>query len=612
MQQDENIVLHSIMEKKKDTTDIIKNKIEYLKEFTYNILKEIGNSYEIHYSNLKLLSFSNTEENLRILQEMKILEKLSYSNYKILIKNSADIEEKFSKAQFIYDKDEFIYQQRIEHLKLEKSKEFSSSSKEHLNLLVENQISEWQQEWSLKEPEYENNKLEFLLKDSLDVNIKLENLINKSQFHIDKPTYPKLKEFKEDKPLFNKKSFSFSNKKSKQLYEEKLNQWNSSKSEVEKNNQLLIDKYERELNRWNDLFDEFVNKQAQENERLIALYDGYENSISETLQDYFNFIIKYKIHPLFDKDLEISFDEGSNSLFINVELPLIEEFPKIKSRTFISSRDEYKEKLYTDKELNKLYENSFYQFIVYLLSRINTGDYLEKIDSIAINGWVNYLNKAKGQYEIKYIISLFTPVEKLKDINYSLVDPKICFKNLKGIASNNLIDITPIKPIISFSTTDKRFIEAINIAENLDQGSNLASMDWEDFEYLVRELFDKEFGNNGEVKVTQASKDGGVDAIAFDLDPVKGGKIVIQAKRYTNVVGVSAVRDLYGTILNEGANKGILVTTSNFGSDSYEFAKDKPITLLNGQELLFLLEKHGYKARIDIAEAKNLAKDKRS
>jgi restriction system protein len=97
-----------------------------------------------------------------------------------------------------------------------------------------------------------------------------------------------------------------------------------------------------------------------------------------------------------------------------------------------------------------------------------------------------------------------------------------------------------------------------------------------------------------------------VDAVAFDPDPIRGGKIVIQAKRYTNTVGVSAVRDLYGTIMNEGATKGILVTTADYGADSYNFAKGKPITLLNGGNLLHLLEKHGHRAKIDIKEAKVL------
>jgi restriction system protein len=137
-------------------------------------------------------------------------------------------------------------------------------------------------------------------------------------------------------------------------------------------------------------------------------------------------------------------------------------------------------------------------------------------------------------------------------------------------------------------------------------------MDWEDFEHLIREVFEKEFSQNGgEVKITQASRDGGVDAVAFDPDPIRGGKIVIQAKRYTNTVGVSAVRDLYGTVVNEGATKGILVTTADYGPDAYGFAKGKPLTLLSGANLLHLLEKHGHKATIDLKAAKQILADQK-
>jgi restriction system protein len=152
---------------------------------------------------------------------------------------------------------------------------------------------------------------------------------------------------------------------------------------------------------------------------------------------------------------------------------------------------------------------------------------------------------------------------------------------------------------------DPRFISPYSVVGEIDQSTNLAAMNWEDFEHLIRELFEKEFSQNGgQVKITQASRDGGVDAVAFDPDPIRGGKIVIQAKRYTNVVSVSAVRDLYGTMMNEGATKGILVTTSEYGPDSYSFANGKPLTLLNGSNVLSLLEKHGHRARINIKEAK--------
>ncbi len=133
---------------------------------------------------------------------------------------------------------------------------------------------------------------------------------------------------------------------------------------------------------------------------------------------------------------------------------------------------------------------------------------------------------------------------------------------------------------------------------------NLAALSWQAFERLIRDIFEKEFDPlGGTVKLTQMSGDGGIDAVAFDPDPIRGGKIVIQAKHYTKPVSVSAVRDLYGTMMNEGAIKGILVTTATFGSASYAFAADKPLTLLNGSDFLSLMAKHGHKAKIDFSAA---------
>lgn len=148
---------------------------------------------------------------------------------------------------------------------------------------------------------------------------------------------------------------------------------------------------------------------------------------------------------------------------------------------------------------------------------------------------------------------------------------------------------------------DKRFRNSKEVLDNLSSDDNLATMDWFGFEQLVRELFAKYFSKEGcEVKVTQSSRDGGVDAIAFDNDTIRGGKYIIQAKRYNNIVPVSAVRDLYGTITNEGAVKGILVTTSDFGNDSRAFAKDKPISLINGANLVYMFNEYGYNVKIEL------------
>jgi len=154
---------------------------------------------------------------------------------------------------------------------------------------------------------------------------------------------------------------------------------------------------------------------------------------------------------------------------------------------------------------------------------------------------------------------------------------------------------------------DSRFVDPKAVLNMLGTATNLAAMDWQDFEHLIRELFEKEFvGRGAEVKTTQASRDRGVDAIAFDPDPIHGGKYVIQAKRYTNTVDVSAVRDLCAVVRKEGASRGILVTTSTYGADAFAFANNEPVTLMNGAELLGLLKKHGYSFRINLDEARKL------
>lgn len=136
---------------------------------------------------------------------------------------------------------------------------------------------------------------------------------------------------------------------------------------------------------------------------------------------------------------------------------------------------------------------------------------------------------------------------------------------------------------------DKRFIVQGNSLNELENRSNLLELSPSQFEDLVANLFSK---MGLETKLTRGSRDGGVYAVAFDIRPVLGGKVVIQAKRYKDAVGVSAVRDLYGTMLNEGANKGILVTTSRYGPDAYVFSSDKPIELIDGSALLYLLREH--------------------
>jgi restriction system protein len=51
-------------------------------------------------------------------------------------------------------------------------------------------------------------------------------------------------------------------------------------------------------------------------------------------------------------------------------------------------------------------------------------------------------------------------------------------------------------------------------------------------------------------------------------------------------------------VLDAGATKGILITTSGFGPTSYQFATGKPLQLIDGTALLSLCHLHNIPARI--------------
>lgn len=375
-------------------------------------------------------------------------------------------------------------------------------------------------------------------------------------------------------------------------------------------------KYLKAVEEWEHNRSEYFNdiNRKRDKKKAIVINKSLDNSSDKKeITKYFSKILRNSKYPkYFPKSYEFYYNPDNKLVVLDYQLPSLKVIPTLKEVHYVQSTKKVVENHITVPQLNNLYDNLLYQISLRTIYELFKADEVKAISSIVFNGYVKSASTTTGQEINPCVLTLQVSKTEFKQINLANVEPKACFKQLKGVGSSKLFSMTPIAPLMKMNRTDKRFISPYGVENRLNEAVNLALIEWEDFEQLVRELFEQEYSGPGnDVKVTRASRDYGVDAVAFDSDPVRGGKIVIQAKRYTNVVGVSAVRDLYGTVLNEGAMKGILITTADYGPESYEFAKGKPLTLLNGNNLLFLLEKHGHKAKIDLKEAKEiLAKEK--
>jgi restriction system protein len=148
---------------------------------------------------------------------------------------------------------------------------------------------------------------------------------------------------------------------------------------------------------------------------------------------------------------------------------------------------------------------------------------------------------------------------------------------------------------MQYTMADPRIVDPVDIISDIDKRPNLLELTPKEFEDFIQNLFAK---MGYDTKLYRATGDGGIDCVAYDPHPITGGKFVVQAKLYTRTVQPTHVRDLWGTKQHEGATKGIMITTSGYGPDSYKFAGGKPLSLIDGSGLLSLCKQNDIPARI--------------
>lgn len=109
------------------------------------------------------------------------------------------------------------------------------------------------------------------------------------------------------------------------------------------------------------------------------------------------------------------------------------------------------------------------------------------------------------------------------------------------------------------------------------------------------------------------SGDGGVDGL-IDEDRLGLDRIHVQAKRYAPHVSVGRpeVQGFVGSLVGFGANKGVFVTTSTFGTVAKQYVQHLPqrVILIDGERLAELMVEHGVGVRVSrVIEVKRLDED---
>ena len=135
------------------------------------------------------------------------------------------------------------------------------------------------------------------------------------------------------------------------------------------------------------------------------------------------------------------------------------------------------------------------------------------------------------------------------------------------------------KKKISFRTKRKESEEEQVKDEELYKHLNPYNLTPEEFRRYLEDLLSK-LGYKIE-KVLNSQENG------FDMI-VKGSenkRLILMVRRYRGYISTKLLQRLFEIMLEENADGGIFITTSDFSASSYRLSESKPIKLINGKEL---------------------------
>lgn len=113
---------------------------------------------------------------------------------------------------------------------------------------------------------------------------------------------------------------------------------------------------------------------------------------------------------------------------------------------------------------------------------------------------------------------------------------------------------------------------------------SIRSLSWKQFEELVAEAYRRK--GYSVVENDGAGPDGGVDLVLKK----DGNLFLVQCKQWKSYkVGVPVIREMYGVMTAKHAQGVIIITSGMFTQEAKHFAEDKPIDLVEGNQLAVLI-----------------------
>jgi hypothetical protein len=271
--------------------------------------------------------------------------------------------------------------------------------------------------------------------------IKFQEYI-KTPYPEDAPSLEKIKfelESKKNSPI-NKLLFWKKDKNNgldpQMIYLEKLNKWKQDKAAFEEKESI---KKEREDTKNRDFYE---NERRKWNEEI----SNSEEIVSKKIQE---FLADLTLPVEFSIDYD--YFKESKSVYVDLDLPEIEDLPKHKATISASEKLSIKSK--TNKELKGDYARCVIGMALFFAG--NFFNMNQNIEYIVISGYTQRISKKSGNIEDEYIYSIRFDRKSFGKLRIASIDPIEAVDNFERIiniaSSYEMKKIEPL-PIIQLQT----------------------------------------------------------------------------------------------------------------------------------------------------------------
>ncbi len=267
------------------------------------------------------------------------------------------------------------------------------------------------------------------------------------------PQQYKRRNFTESKPLIDdvKKDLEIeANQKINKLFF-----WKNKKLRTEYVANNLQTRHHELLDKWGQRKYDFEIEQdkieSEQNAIFIEEYESIKTDLENYLEggeDYVSNKIEVILNEItlpVDFSIDYEYAKDKFTLFIDLDLPEIEDMPTEKINTLASGKISVKEK--SQKEIKQEYAQCVSGIAFYfsglffnISSRINT---------IQISGYTQRVNKKTGNIDDNYIYSIKFQRDKFETLNFDQIDPIEAFTNFEHEMNlTKTLELKTIEPFV--------------------------------------------------------------------------------------------------------------------------------------------------------------------